>query len=416
MEESTVKYRRQDTEGGFLFNKSDIDYYKATQRNDVIDNSLLGDFNMVGTYVVNNAIVEELLKLRKVYTDSYAKSIFCESIKKFNGESIKFRLNILPNTPTVGKVTASLELLEEIIRTNGYYKNTNSVLLESKIFTDIKDISKKILLAFNIIDNKDDDSGAKRENDYEFQNIIRRKASLLDLRKRGTSINAKSEKELFQKRIALFKTNNKCSAILEEFNRQVFHIKDRFLDPNNQQYYRHLNQILDGVFDMYCYIIVDDKKLMASYRKINNMYVERQNKADLVLSSEQIRYQTKQDKKEYEKFVKKSEQEVKEEIKAKQTEAEQTKKEPEINIKKPTEEAVKEVKITETELNKLNGETSTNLNVGDTKKDESSSLNISTTQQATNKKLTAPKKVIESSNLNLGTLKNITENIEELVN
>ena len=130
LEANTLKYRRQDVEGGYIYDKQDIDYFRTTQRNDVIDNSLLGDFNMVGSYVINNNLITELIKMKKIFTDSYSKAIFCESLKKFDGESYKFRLNIISNSPSKGKVTASLELLEEISRTNGYYKNTNSVMID----------------------------------------------------------------------------------------------------------------------------------------------------------------------------------------------------------------------------------------------------------------------------------------------
>lgn len=315
MEQNILKYRRPDVEGGFIYDKVDIDYYRTTQRNDVIDNSLLGDFNMVGSYVVNNAIIQELLKMQKVYEDSYAKSIFCESVKQFDGQSIKFRLNILTGSPA-GKVTASLELLEEISRTNGYYKNTNSVLIDSRVFANSKDVENKIFKAYNIIKNLDD-SGAKKESDFEFSNVIRRKQMLTQLRNMTYGLNFKSEKELFDQRIEILKANSKCAPLLEEFNRQIFHIKDKFLDKNDRLYYRHLNQVLDGVLDMYGYLIADEKETIRSLKRASSNYVDKQAKIDLVTTSEVEKQYEMRDRQERAAIYKQDEKNIKQEVESK---------------------------------------------------------------------------------------------------
>ena len=241
------KYRRPDIEGGYIYDKSDIEYYKATQRNDVIDNGLLGDYNMVGAYVVNNAIVEELLKIKKVYTDSFGKSIFCESLKLFDDRPIKFRLNINSGIPTFNKVTASLELMEDIKRVNGFYQNTNTVLLASKVYDDKKDIDKKIFKDFNISHMDPDESGAKVENNFDVRNILLRFDSLKELKGTSISVNAKLEKKLFEKRMKVLLSSPKCASLIEEFNRQIFHSQGKFLNKFDKNYYRHINQVLDSV-------------------------------------------------------------------------------------------------------------------------------------------------------------------------
>lgn len=341
LEANTLKYRRQDVEGGYIYDKQDIDYFRTTQRNDVIDNSLLGDFNMVGSYVINNNLITELIKMKKIFTDSYSKAIFCESLKKFDGESYKFRLNIISNSPSKGKVTASLELLEEISRTNGYYKNTNSVMIDSKVFPDTKDVDSKIFKTYNIL-NKDSITGdAKIENDFEFPNIIRRRSTLKQLKEMGLNINARVEKELFEKRIEVLKSSPKCAPLLEEFNRQIFHVKDRFLDKNSKQYYRHLNQVLDGVFDMYGYLLADEKDLLSAYKKVNSVYAERLMKTDMILTSELTHNLEMKDKKAYEELAKSTpkvkviEPKKAEEVKDSKPEQKQEKKAEQVEVKKP---------------------------------------------------------------------------------
>lgn len=270
-----IKYRRPDTEGGYIFDKQDIDYYRATQKHDVVDNLLLGDFNMVGSYVVNNNLIKELVKMQKVYQDTFGKAIFCESYKTFDNQSIKFRLNILHNTPR-GKVTASLELLEEIERANGYYKNTNSVLIDSQVLSDTKDAEKKIFSLYNLIRKKDDGTvGAKKENEYDFQNIQRRRQMLKQMHNMTLKVDAKLEKELFEKRIKLLKSNPKFATILEEVNRQAFHANGKFLKKDSDLYYRYLNQIIDGAMDMYAYTIQDEIELISAYKNINAQYADK---------------------------------------------------------------------------------------------------------------------------------------------
>lgn len=308
LEESTLKYRRPDIEGGYIYDKDDIDYYRATQRNDVLDNLLLGDFNMVGAYVINNAIVEELIKISKVYTEAYDKSIFCDSVRKFGKDSLHFRLNILKDVPTEGKVTASLEILESIDRANGYYQNTNTSLVDSHIFDDGKNIEEKIFKFYNISDRTK--GTAKVENDYELPNILRRQAELERLRKLCLPTSARFEKELFEKRIRLLSLNIKSRNILEEFNRQVFHIKDELLDKRDPRYFRYLNQILDGILQQYGFEIAGEKRLLNNLTLLQVEYANKQFKQEAVRSNEIVR----KDDKELRKYFKKEESKKQENI------------------------------------------------------------------------------------------------------
>ena len=303
------KYRRPDIEGGYIYDKSDIEYYKATQRNDVIDNGLLGDYNMVGAYVVNNAIVAELLKIKKVYTDSFGKSIFCESLKQFDGKTIKFRLNINSGVPTHTKITASLEIMEDFKRVNGFYRNTNIALIASKVYEDKKDVNKKIFKDFNIIQLDKDESGAKVENNFDVRNILLRLDTLKDLKETAVPTNARLEKQLFEKRMKVLLSSPKCASLIEEFNRQIFHCRDKFLNKSDKNYYRYINQVLDTVLEMRGFELTD-KDIWKQLKEISLEYSKTLNQnLDMVYAN-----QEKLDEIRHAKDFKKVEDKVKTEV------------------------------------------------------------------------------------------------------
>ena len=281
MEET--KYRRVDIEGGYIYDKDDIDYYRATQKIDVIDNYMLGDFNMVGTYVINNSINEELSKIRKYYKDTYERTILCESYRKFMDRPLQFALRIIPNYPKMGQTLASLELLEEIKKGNGFYKNTNTSLVESKIFEG-KNVEDKIFKYFNI--QKDPDGAAvKQESDFDVRHINERLDIILKTQKMASGLMTKYDKELYDKRISALLKNKKATIILEEFNKRVFHAKDNFLDRNSRYYYRHLNNILDSVLETFGSEIVGEKSLLKALREAQQKYASEMEKIDAVVTS-----------------------------------------------------------------------------------------------------------------------------------
>ena len=225
------------------------------------------------------------------------------------------------------------------------------------MFPDTKDVDSKIFKTYNIL-NKDSITGdAKIENDFEFPNIIRRRSTLKQLKEMGLNINARVEKELFEKRIEVLKSSPKCAPLLEEFNRQIFHVKDRFLDKNSKQYYRHLNQVLDGVFDMYGYLLADEKDLLSAYKKVNSVYAERLMKTDMILTSELTHNLEKKKKKVYEELAKSTpkvkviEPKKAEEVKESKPEKKEEKKAEQVEIKKPVAKpAPKQVKAKKSKL------------------------------------------------------------------
>ena len=133
-EKATEKYVRPDVQGGFLYNKDEIDYYKQAQQVDVIDNLMLGDFNKKGAYVMDKGIIDELVKLTKIYQYSFGSTTFCQSAIDVGGYGyIDFAIKMRSNKAE-GTVSASLQVLETIDRANGYYQNTNSATIALHTF------------------------------------------------------------------------------------------------------------------------------------------------------------------------------------------------------------------------------------------------------------------------------------------
>ena len=105
-EQDNERYIRRDTQGGFLYNKSDINYYKQVQNLDVIRNLLLGDFNGKGNYVLSKGIIDELVSMKKVYQYSFGATTFCQSMNDV-GEfgKLNFAIKIRNNVWIGGDVT-----------------------------------------------------------------------------------------------------------------------------------------------------------------------------------------------------------------------------------------------------------------------------------------------------------------------
>ena len=284
MEQLNLKYKRPDVQGGYLTDKTEIEYYKTVQFNDVIDNTMLGDYDKDGNYVIKKEVTKELVTLLKVYTEAFDKNIFCESVKKFDGQTFKFCLKLASNTPVDGKITATLTLLEDVERVNGYYKNINSAEVMSQIFDDDKDVTEKIYKFFNIKQAVSGDNGDEKvETDFDYPNIIKRLEYFKNLNKYYQSVSARNQKDLYEKRVKLLLKHKESNTVLEEFNKQAFHLKGKFLDKNSLHYYKHLNQLLDGILDVYGYTLKGNNKLTAGLARLQEEYASKHSKNTLVL-------------------------------------------------------------------------------------------------------------------------------------
>lgn len=270
-----VKYKRPDIEGGFIYNKDELNYYKTVQSTDIIDNCLLGDFDSAGNYNVSKSIVDELIKVNKVYLTAYENSIYCHTFNEYNGYGkIEFRLKILSNTPKEGNTTAILELLETVNKVNGYYQNTNHVSLVGVQFKG-ETSTEKVFKFFNIHNGEDDGAKVENEKDDEIKNRINR---MLTMKKVHVGIMEKYEKDLYKKRIEILKKSKYGAELLEDFNKEYFHVKGKFIKENSPEYYKHLNQLLDSIIERNIDFIKEDSKTYSEIQKLQSVQSTMYNK------------------------------------------------------------------------------------------------------------------------------------------
>ncbi|MFQ6723732.1 MAG: hypothetical protein ACLRFE_00155 [Clostridia bacterium] len=136
------KFVKLDSEKGYLDNKDDINYYISTLMRKVAFGKMLGDFDENGLYVINQKIVNELIKMPKVVVEVIEDSDLIRS--KVKADSFfHFILSIEDNK-------AVFKLLEKIpYQSNrdfnvGVYSNINEYVLDEMIVTD-KDFNRNAL-------------------------------------------------------------------------------------------------------------------------------------------------------------------------------------------------------------------------------------------------------------------------------
>ena len=91
-EQEGERYFRKDIEGGYLYNKSEISYYKQVQKLEVANNLMLGDYNQNGVYTLNADLIKQLVEITKVYQYSFGSTMFCQSLNDM--ENLWIRKNI----------------------------------------------------------------------------------------------------------------------------------------------------------------------------------------------------------------------------------------------------------------------------------------------------------------------------------
>ena len=267
--ENVESYKRVDVDGGVLNNDADIAYFKAIQYNDIIENCLLGDFDSKGNYVVNPVIVEQLLKMKKVFVSAFEKSVFVESVREFEDYGkINFRLKWTNNKQ--GQKIVVLELLETISRVNGYFENTNHVALLGVAINDDTS-TEAVYKYFNIVKKSEDDNddGAEKEDNRDIIDIINRIAYFQIAKVGQRKFMAKYYKDAYEKKIALLSKSKRGAYLLEDFNKEYLYCKNNFFKEGDIEYYKYLNQLIDAIIERNIDFIKDDKELLQGIREAN---------------------------------------------------------------------------------------------------------------------------------------------------
>ena len=221
-EEKEERYYRPDTNGGYLYNKSEINYYKQTQAVDVMSNLMLGDFNEKGNYILSKGIIDELVKMQKVYQYSFGSTTFCQSAIDI-GEygKIDFAVKMRSNKQN-GTTTATLQLLETIDRANGYYQNTNSAIISAYTAPESNSFIVDMLKYFNIVSKKDSGLVLRDKQDEPIDLIIARKKFMEQMKQSALPIIDEQNRVLYEKRLKILAKSVIGKKILEEFNKEAY--------------------------------------------------------------------------------------------------------------------------------------------------------------------------------------------------
>lgn len=266
------RYARADVQGGYLYNKSEIDYFKQTQAIDVMHNLMLGDFNKKGTYVINKGIIDQLVKVKKVYQYSFGSTTFCESAQDIGGYGkIDFAIKMRNNTQNK-TITATLQLLETIDRANGYYQNTNTASIAVYTAPESNTFVVDMLKYFNVVSKKEDGFLRKEKDEENVDLIIARKKYEELLKNNVLGKLDDLSKALFEKRIKLLSKSEVGKKILAKFNTETYKINGWFLKEGMPGYYRYLNQVLDGLLEVHSAEVLQDVALTAGLRKASESF------------------------------------------------------------------------------------------------------------------------------------------------
>lgn len=271
-EKSEERYIRPDVNGGFLYNKSEIDYYKQTQVVDVMANLMLGDFGGNGNYVLTKGVVDQLVKMKKIYQYSFGTTTFCQSENDIEGYGkIDFAVKIRNNNQNK-TVTATLQLLETIDRANGYYQNTNTASIAVYTAPESNSYIVDMLRYFNIVSKKDDGLVKKDKTDEPIDLIVARKKFMEQLRQSALPIIDEQHKVLYEKRFKMLSKSAIGKTILAEFNKESYKINGWFVKEGMPGYFRYLNQVLDGLFEVHSAEVLQDVALKAAWNKANETF------------------------------------------------------------------------------------------------------------------------------------------------
>jgi len=222
----------------------------ATEQVDVVQNNLLGFYDDNGQYSIMPQILEELIALPKVKKHSFHNSMFCAGHLLGFGE-ITFVVDYDKKIDDKDFAKATLYVLEEVDKINGYLQNT----LKTKV-ADFENTVDNFIEAsydyFHItIDTSTDastDEGMERKilDDISNQDsfILAKKQFTLQLDKLSNEKCFDAYGKYFTFRYsALTKMNNAFSqAVIELFEEEYARIEKFFLKDKN---YKMLNELLD---------------------------------------------------------------------------------------------------------------------------------------------------------------------------
>ena len=240
----------------------------VTEKVDVIQNKLLGDYNAKGKYVINKKIVNELVELVKVKKESYNNSIFATAKTKA-GKLIDFQIDFKKNSNS-NLAAGVLSTLEPVEKQGGRLTNIIKTPIAKYSNTLTPDFIDRTLETFNVIIA---DEAIKNKSDEGQDAYLIKRNMLLKALDGLTADNYNIiYEDYFTQRINLLKqTNNAYSKkILAIFNEEFNKMSEYFLvDKKSKKItnYKAMNELLDKAFE--------DLSGLDNYKEQEKQYRER---------------------------------------------------------------------------------------------------------------------------------------------
>lgn len=222
----------------------------TTEKLDIVQNKLLGDYNANGIYVINKKISAELLNLNKVKKESYNNEIFCTAVTN-SGRIIDFEIEFKKNSASKLAV-AELSVLEGVPKQGGRMMNIIKTPIGKFTGEITPDFVDKALAKFKVVVNATDEGQDRKDVDDEY--IVKRNMLLNYLDQMTQESYNIIYEDYFTQRINLLKqvNNSYTKKILAIFNDEFNKISDYFLlDKKTKKVtnYKAMNELLDKAFE-----------------------------------------------------------------------------------------------------------------------------------------------------------------------
>lgn len=240
------KYIRVDCDNGELTNASEIAYYKATQREEIITNIMLGDYNQNGEYIIDENIVLELVSMPKQIINSFSNMIFCQSLvvtEFIQQEKFVVKIKQDDNNPEI-KISV-LEIMETVKKADGLIINTVSTPIAKYVDVNSDEYNNKMFNAFNIIDATEFSVQQAEQFNRGFVSLRRKYISALSQLCSNQLIEA--GKDAYNKKLEILKSSG-------EVGQSTLKLFEERLNKNpliaSQNDFKALNELLDSAIEV----------------------------------------------------------------------------------------------------------------------------------------------------------------------
>ncbi len=241
------QYIRKDCEAGFLNDFKEIQYYKATQRTEIISNFMLGDFNSKGEYIIDETIIDELIKMPKNVINTFHDIIFCESIVVTEfAEQEKFMVKTISDENNSKIKISTLEVMESVVKAEGCIVNTLTTPIAQFVDIDGEQYYEKMFHAFNIYDANDFQQ--EELDKFARGHVSLRRKYVVALNHLCQSKILEANKFAYVKKIEILKKSGKIGEVaLKSFEERLN--KNPIIAT--QKNYKALNELLDAVVEVH---------------------------------------------------------------------------------------------------------------------------------------------------------------------